>query len=68
MYTSFKNSCQNFPDGIPNDGIPIEEVVTVSLGLTVVYVVLATAGIAFAVVCLTFTLIFRRKKYASIYL
>ena len=51
-----------YPDGIPNDGKPIEEVVTVSLGLTVVYVIFATAGSMFAVACLTFTLIFRQKK------
>ena len=50
------------PDGIPNDGIPIEDVVTVSVGLTVVYVILAFAGLVFAVVCLIFTLIFRKKK------
>ena len=52
----------NCADGVPNDGIPIEEVVTVSLGLTVVYVFLATAGIMFAVVCLAFTFIFRKKR------
>ena len=49
-------------DGIPNDGIPIEEVVTVSISLTVVYVILATAGLVFAVVCLLFNLIYRQKK------
>ena len=54
--------CTNFPDGVPIDGTPIEEVVTVSLGLTVVYVILAAAGIVFAIVCLSFTLIFRNKK------
>ena len=52
-----------FLDGIPNDGIPIEEVVTVSVGLTVVYVILAFAGLVFAIVCLIFTLRFRKKKY-----
>ena len=51
------------PDGIiPHDGVPIEDVVTVSLGLTVMYMILATAGIVFAVVCLTFTIIFRNTK------
>ena len=50
------------PDGVPIDGVPVEEVVTVSLGLTVLYVFLATAGIVFALVCFTFTLIFRNKK------
>ena len=49
-------------DGIPNDGIPIEEVVTVSTALTVMYVLLAVAGFVFSVVCLLFITIFRRKK------
>ena len=48
--------------GIPNDGIPIQEVVTVSLGLTVVYMVLAVAGIAFAITSLSFNLLYRQKK------
>ena len=43
--------------------IPIEDVVTVSLDLTVVYVILAIAGMAFAVACLAFTLIFRERRY-----
>ena len=33
-----------------------------SLGLTEVYVVFAAAGIVFAAVCLSFTLIFRKKR------
>ena len=49
-------------DGVPSDGVPMEEVVTVSLFLTVVYVILATFGIVFAVVCLMFTFIFREKR------
>ena len=52
-------------EGIPNDGTPIEDVVTVSLGLTVLYVILATAGIAFSVVCILFNLIFRQKRLAN---
>ena len=51
-----------FPDGVPIDGVPVEEVVTVSIGLTVMYVMLATAGTVFSFVCLAFTLIFRKKK------
>ena len=39
-------------DGIPNDGIPIKDMVTVHTGLTVVYVILTTAGGFFAVVLL----------------
>ena len=61
-HSTKKPSLSIYLDGIPSDGIPIEEVLTVSLALTVVYVTLATAGIVFAVVCLLFTLIFRNKK------
>ena len=46
----------------PYDGVPIEEVVSVDLSLTVIFSVLATVGIAFAVVCLVFNFIFRNKK------
>ena len=35
---------------------------TVSVALTVVYVIFATAGLVFAVACLLFTLLFRQKK------
>ena len=49
-------------DGIPNDGIPIEEVVTVAVPLTVVYVILATAGLLFTVVCLVFNFAFRERR------
>ena len=49
-------------DGAPSDGIPIEEVVTVSVALTVVYVIAAVAGFVFTVVCLLFTVLFRKRK------
>ena len=39
-----------------------EEVVSVSVALTVVYVILATAGLVFAVVCILFNLFFRQKR------
>ena len=54
-------------DGIPNDGNPIPEVVTVALGLTVVYLILAVAGVVFATVCLVFTLVFRKRKLVQEY-
>ena len=49
-------------DGVPNDGIPLEEVVTVSLPLTVIYIIFSVAGIAFSIVCLLFTLMFKNRK------
>ena len=55
----------NTPDGIPNDGIPDEDIVTVHIGITVVYVTLATTGLVFAVVCLVFNLVFRQKRLAK---
>ena len=33
-----------------------------SVALTVVYVIFATAGLVFAVLCLVFTLIFRKRR------
>ena len=36
---------------------------TVSVVLTVVYVILATAGLMFAVICLLFNIIFRQRRY-----
>ena len=61
-YRESTNPSILFSDGIPSDGIPIEKIVTVSLALTVVYVIFATAGLAFAVACLLFTVHFRQKK------
>ena len=53
----------HLPGGlIPYDGVPTEKEVSVDLSLTVIFSVLATAGIAFAVVCLVFNFIFRDKK------
>ena len=61
MY-SYVDICGLHAEGIPNDGIPVEEVVSVSVALTVVYVILATAGLVFAVVCILFNLFFRQKR------
>ena len=47
---------------VPYDGVPTEEEVSVDLSLTVVFSILATAGIAFVVICLAFNFIFRNKK------
>ena len=49
------------PGGIPYDGVPNEEVVSVSLGLAVVFFILATAGILFALACIIFNFVYRKK-------
>ncbi len=52
-----------FTDGlVPYDGIPVEELTTVALPVTVMYILLASMGIVFAVLCLTFNFIFRKRK------
>ncbi len=48
---------------IPYDGVPIEETVTVNVSLTVIYTLMATAGIIFTIICLSFNFIFRDRKY-----
>ena len=53
-----------FPGGVVSyDGVPTEKDVSVDLSLTVIFSILATVGIAFAVACLTFNFIFRDKRW-----
>ena len=63
----FSNSPTTFTfhaDGlVPYDGVPLEEDVSIDLPLTIIFSTLATAGIAFAVACLTFNCIFMNKKW-----
>ena len=65
-FFTFSNSytTSNFhADGlVPYDGVPLEEDVSVDLPLTIIFSILATAGIAFAVACLSFNCIFMNKK------
>ncbi len=54
------------PDGeIPYDGVPVEEIETVAVPLTVIYSFLSIAGIIFAIVCLIFNFVLRNKKYVK---
>ena len=49
-------------DGVPFDGIPVLKTVAVAIPLSVIYVILATAGLLLAVACLVFNFIFRERK------
>lgn len=49
--------------GSPSDGSPTEITRTFHIGLIVVFDVLATLGIIFAIICFLFNLIYREKKY-----
>lgn len=47
---------------IPFDGVPNKEVVTIHAAVTVIFILLAVAGITFAAVCLTFNFVYRESK------
>ena len=52
-----------YTDGfIPHDGVPNVEEVTVSHAVTVLFVLLATIGIVFSIACLSFSVVFRKKR------
>ena len=49
-------------DGIPLDGIPRNVTTTVGFPLMVVMDILAFSGVGFAIVCLSFNILFRKRK------
>jgi hypothetical protein len=49
-------------DGIPPDGAPLQVINTFHIALVVIFYLLATTGIIFAVGCFLFNLIFRKRK------
>ena len=49
-------------DGIPYDGVPKDETVTVHIAVTVTLSVLATCGIIMTIVFLIFNFVFRERK------
>ena len=56
-----------FIDGIPPDGTPRPVTVTILTPLVIVYYILASVGIIYALVCLMFNFIFRNRKYVRCY-
>lgn len=58
----FFHSHYHLDDLVPYDGVPDDEIVTVHIALTVVIVLLATAGVVFAIVCICFNFIFRKRR------
>lgn len=49
-------------DGIPYDGVPEEVVVTIHISSASIFITLATAGLIFTLICLTFNFLFRKKR------
>ena len=58
--------CNMITDGIPYDGVPIEDEVTVEVALTVFFSILASVGVVFVVVCLVFNFVFRKKECVNV--
>ena len=49
-------------DGVPPDGRPVSTVSTYHIAVVIVFYTIALFGIAFAIVCLAFNIIFRNRK------
>ena len=62
IYSILFRSNITIADGVPYDGVPEEEVVTVHVSVTAIFVFLATAGLVFTVLCLVFNFTYRKKK------
>ena len=50
------------PGGIPLDGTPLQMLRQINQILFITYTILASVGILFAILCLLFIIIFRKKK------
>ncbi len=49
-------------DGTPPNGTPVKVIYTIHYGVTVAMVILCVIGLALAIVCLLFNIIFKDKK------
>ena len=47
---------------IPYDGTPREVTVTISIAVTIIYVILSVIGLVLALTCLVFNLLFRDSR------
>ena len=52
-----------FSGPVPYDGVPDKTTISVHPALTAVFVVLACAGIALAIVCIAFNFMYRKSRY-----
>ena len=62
VYINGENSTTVWPGGIPWDGLPIIEINSPLLPLLVICYIYSSLGIFFALFCLIFNIIFRKKK------
>ena len=68
LYSSVFIHIQHLPFSgvIPYDGVPHQAIANVALPVTVIFTFSAIAGLIFAVVCLVFIFIFRKRKCVAI--
>ena len=52
----------HYVGGIPNDGAPIKGISVQPLWLVIPYYILSLIGIIFAIVCLLFNFIYRKRR------
>ena len=55
-------------EGIPNDGTPVRNIVTVSPAVTAIYSLASVAGFILAFACAVFNFVHRKKKWVSVVL
>ena len=55
-------------DGIPYDGEPIQDTVEINPVLTVLMILLAAAGAKFAIACMIFNFINRKRRLVGNYI
>ena len=49
-------------DGVPYDGVPEDNVERIHTSVTVIFCLMSTAGIIFAISCMLFNYIYRDKR------
>lgn len=60
VYYVIEYGCRT--DGVPYDGVPRKELVTIHPALTAVVSLLVAVGLVLSIVCLLFNIMFRKKK------
>lgn len=64
IYTHNESEASVWPDGVPQDGSPLEELKHPLFTLVVICYMLSGAVILWAMVCIVFNICFRNKKWA----
>ena len=62
VYINGENNATVWPGDIPWDGVPIIKINSPLLPLLVICYIYSSLGIVFALVCLIFNIVFRKKK------